>query len=165
MEYVSRVLVVANVTSASDDLIDALRARVDRSPARFHLLMPATDRGIAAREALQPRLDQTLDRWREAGLEADGEIGDRDPTVAVSEAWDPRAYDEVIVSTLPGHASKWMQFDLPHRVARITDSLVTHVVAREPGAVQPTLHSVSELKRADPGLLSVLAWGDWKHSR
>jgi GABA permease len=163
MAYVSRVLVVANVTSASDDLIEALRARVDRSPASFHLLMPATDPGIAGREALQPRLDEALGRWRDAGLEADGEIGDKDPTVAVSEAWDPRTFDEVIVSTLPGSSSKWMQFDLPHRVARITDSQVTHVVAREPGAGKAEFRPVSERKRADPGLLSVLAWGDWKH--
>jgi hypothetical protein len=163
MAYVSRVLVVANVTSASDDLIDALRARVDRSPASFHLLMPATDPGIAGREALQPRLDEALDRWRAAGLDAEGAIGDRDPTVAVAEAWDPRRFDEVIVSTLPGHASKWMQFDLPHRVARITDSQVIHVVARDPNVNRPVSRSVSGRERADPGLLSVLAWGDWKH--
>src|SRR3954471_468210 len=163
MAYVTRVLVIANVTSASDDLIAALRARTERSPASFHLLMPATDPGISGREALRPQLDAALARWREAGLDADGEVGDQDPTVAVSEAWDPRRFDEVIVSTLPGASSKWMRHDLPHRVARITDCQTTHVLARDPAAATPVEYRPVERQKSDPGLLSVLAWGDWQH--
>jgi hypothetical protein len=40
-------------------------------------------------------------------------------------------YDEVVVCTLPTGASKWLQVDLPHRVAKITDAPVMHVVAGE----------------------------------
>ena len=28
---------------------------------------------------------------------------------AVSEAWDPKRYDEIIVSTLPPDVSKWLR--------------------------------------------------------
>lgn len=161
MAYVTRVLVVASVTSGSDDLLDALRARVEKSPARFHLVLPATGLGVAGREAAQPRLDDALARWRDAGLDADGEVGDNDPVVAVTEMWDPRAYDEVIVSTLPGHASKWMQFDLPHRVARLTDCQVTHVVSRPPASPRTDTQHV-ERERSPLGPLSVLAWGGRK---
>ena len=82
--------------------------------------MPATGNGFAGREEAQGRLDEALERWREAGFDAKGMVGDPDPIVAVHETWDPRAYDEVIVSTLPGQSSRWLQSDLPHRVAQIT---------------------------------------------
>ena len=42
-----------------------------------------------------------LERLREMGAEADGEIGDRDPVMAVRDALRGREVDEVIVSTLP----------------------------------------------------------------
>ena len=59
----------------------------------------------------------------------DGEVGDQDPIAAVHETWDPTQYDEVVVSTLPTGASRWLQVDLPHRVERLTSVPVTHVVA------------------------------------
>ena len=57
-------------------------------------------------------------------------VGDPDPVVAVHETWDPRAYDEVIVSTLPGQSSRWLQSDFPHRVAQITGARRHHVESR-----------------------------------
>jgi len=51
--------------------------------------------------------------------------------VAVSEAWDPARYDEIIVSTLPTGVSRWLQIDLPRQVAKLTDAPVAHVVAKE----------------------------------
>lgn len=41
------VLVVANRTADSTELIAALRQRAARSPARFRLLVPAVPRGLA----------------------------------------------------------------------------------------------------------------------
>ena len=66
-------------------------------------------------------------------------LGDADPIVAVQEAWDPGRYDEVVVSTLADGASRWLQIDLPHRVAKLTDCQVRHVAvpARRPGAAAP----------------------------
>jgi hypothetical protein len=130
MAWQARVLVIANVTATSPDLIDALRARHERSPIAATLLMPAARNGFSGREEAQGRLDEALARWREAGLEAEGLVGDPDPVIAVHECWDPQAYDEVIVSTLPGQSSKWLQFDLPRRVGQITGLSVTHVPSR-----------------------------------
>jgi hypothetical protein len=141
MAYTTRLLVIANVTASSPDLIAALKARAGESPLVLTLLMPATKPGITGREAVQARLDEALAAWREAGLEAAGEIGDSDPIEAVHEAWRPGRFDEVLVSTLPGASSKWMQFDLPHRVAKITDAKVQHVEAHpadwQPHKVEP----------------------------
>ena len=157
MSYVARVLVIANVTADTDDLVAALRARGEKGEARFHLLMPATEVGMTGREDAQPRLEAALGKWREAGLECDGEVGDSDPVVAVSEVWDPRRFDDVIVSTLPGQSSKWLRFDLPHRVAQITDVYVTHVISRLPA--EPGVTHTRESHRDPLGPLGVLAWG------
>jgi hypothetical protein len=72
-----------------------------------------------------------LKALHDAGIEAHGMLGDTDPAVAVLEAWDPGAYDEVVVATLPGASSRWLMMDLPGRIARMVDAPVTHVVARE----------------------------------
>src|SRR5690349_5479623 len=106
MTVAANVLVVARETAGSDDLIDALRHRVERSPARFHLLMPATEIGLAGRDACKPRLEEALSRWREAGLEGTGETGDRDPLEAVAETWHPGRFDEVIVCTFSTQRSR-----------------------------------------------------------
>ena len=129
MAYQARVLVIANVTANSPELVAALRARLEKGPMVATLLMPATKNGYAGKEEAQGRLDAVLAQWREAGLSAQGVVGDPDPAVAVQETWDPRNFDEVVVSTLPGATSRWLQADLPHRVQQITGCDVTHVEA------------------------------------
>jgi hypothetical protein len=69
--------------------------------------------------------------------------------VAVQEVWNPGRFDEVIVSTLPTGASRWLQIDLPHRIARLTDCTVRHVVS------EPPVHPVASTSPPPehPGLL------------
>jgi hypothetical protein len=122
------VLVVANVTADSPELIDALRARLHDGPDHFTLVMPCMGPGLQGRDVARPRLDAALAAWRDAGIDADGVVGDEDPVEAVLEHWDPRRHDEIIVSTLPGLQSRWMRTDLPSRLMRATDApRVTHV--------------------------------------
>jgi cytosine/adenosine deaminase-related metal-dependent hydrolase len=74
-----------------------------------------------------------LAAMREAGLEADGVVGDSNPLTAVRETWDPAKFDEIVVSTLPTGVSRWLQIDLPHQVERVTGVPCEHVVAeRQP---------------------------------
>ena len=117
-----RVLVIACRTADSPELHKAMGTRCELGPAAFTLVVPRAGSGTATVQAL-------VDRLREAGFEVDGFDADADPIVAFQEAWDPARFDEVIVSTLPTEASRWLQIDLPHRVARIADAPVTHVVA------------------------------------
>jgi len=158
MAWHAHVLVVANVTATSADLLAALKAREERGPISVTLIMPAAGLGAAAREAAAERLEEALARWREAGLKADGMVGDSDPVHAVMEAWDPRRYDEVIVCTLPGASSKWLRFDFPHRVAQLTGAPVTHVVATD-ARPRPVPGPPPEHEREPLGPLAVLAWG------
>jgi hypothetical protein len=117
-----RVLVIACRTADSPELHKAMGTRCELGPAAFTLVVPRAGSGTATVQDL-------VDRLREAGFEVDGFDADADPIVAFQEAWDPGRFDEVIVSTLPTEASRWLQIDLPHRVARIADAPVTHVVA------------------------------------
>ncbi len=154
----AHVLVVANVTAASGDLIAAIEERARRGAIVVTLLMPGSGPGLAGREAVRERLEAALAAWRDAGIEADGVCGDANPLDAVAELWDPRRHDEVIVSTLPGQSSRWIRSDLPHRIARLTGAPVTHVVATdmrpEPAHGPPPVQETSPL-----GPLAVLSWG------
>ena len=132
------VLVVANQTAESEQLLDALRERAERGPCKFHLLVPATPHGASwamdmhsgGAEA-EEHLRRAVERYREAGLEVDeAKIGDPDPVAAVQDAVNFKDFDEIIVSTLPRRTSKWLKLDLPHRVERSCGKPVTHVEAR-----------------------------------
>ena len=56
----------------------------------FTLVVPATARDGGRATAAQAKLEEAVARFVLPGLEVDGEIGDGDPIVAVSEAWDPK---------------------------------------------------------------------------
>jgi hypothetical protein len=156
------VLVVANVTATSQELLNALLSVAKRSPASFSLILPATAFG-GGRSAATDQLRAAIAAMRAAGLEADGVVGDADPFVAVAEAWDPKLYDEIIVSTLPMRLSKWMRAGLPERIGRHTGAPVTHVVSQP---AKPEFETVPvphpEDRRPALGPLSVLAWGPQK---
>src|SRR5690349_18916997 len=153
MAWKRSVLVVANVTATSDELASALDKRSQRSPAGFTLVVPATPFG-GGREAAQTTLEAALEQLRAAGLEVTGQIGDSDPLVAVSEAWDPKRFDEIIVSTLPMRFSKWLHAGLPERVAKLTGAPVTHVVSAPP---KPVPQSAPAPEHEDHGVMAPLS--------
>jgi len=154
----ANVLVVASQTAGSQQLLDALKARAERSPIRITLVMPAQGPGLSGRDAMREQLESALTNMRDAGLEADGVIGDNNPMDAVAECFDPARHDEAIVCTLPGRSSKWLQQDFPHRVARFTGVPVTHVVADDMRPAPATSPAPAH-EREPLGPLSVLAWG------
>jgi hypothetical protein len=135
----AEVLVVANRTAGSPELLEALKARAEKGPAKFHLLVPATPHGAAWMADMhsgggeaEAHVKAAVDRLRDAGLEVDdGKVGDPDPVAAVEDAVNFRKFDEIVVSTLAKHVSKWLKLDLPHRVERATGLPVQHVTASE----------------------------------
>src|SRR3954468_8660740 len=129
MAWQTRALVIANRTVDSDQLLEALEGRARSGPIAFTLLVPC---GPSGRDEARARLESAVARMRAAGLSVEASLGrNSDPFDAVHEAWDPAAFDEIIVCTLPTGVSKWLQVDLPHRVAKLTDAPVSHVVASE----------------------------------
>lgn len=153
MAWTFSVLVVANVTATSEELLEALRERAGRDSCRFTLVVPAPAVGPVGREAAEKTLAEALDHLRAAGLEVEGVVGDHDAIGAVTDEFDPQKYDEIVISTLPTGVSKWLQVDLPHRIERTTAVPVTHVVA-EPQRREPRTERVS--KPDSYGVLSPL---------
>ena len=149
MAWEFHVLVVANVTATSDDLLAVLRERASRDTCRFTLLMPREgDDGKA-------RLEAAVEAMSAAGLgNVSGRTGDHDPIVAAMEVWDPMVFDEIVVSTLPTGTSRWLGLDLPRRLEKLTSVPVQHVVSR------PQTSDVHWERPAEPeryGVLSPLA--------
>jgi hypothetical protein len=158
----AHVMVLANRTAASPELVAALLHRSERGPIVATLIMPSGGAGHEAKAAARERIDAALEAWRAAGIErCDGIVCDSGPVEALTEAWDPRRYDEVVVCTLPGESSRWVRSDLPHVAARFTGVSVLHVIARDP-ALAPHVTPAQAREKAPLGPLSVLAWGGAK---
>src|SRR3954471_24675321 len=133
------VLVVANRTSASPTLLDAVSRRASESPCSVTLLVPRSPHGLhrvvdpedhghaeaaAAIEHARPLLMQA------AGGPVLARIRAPAPLAPVEDALNAARYDEVIISTLPRRLSRWLHVDLVRKVAGL-GLPVTHVEARE----------------------------------
>jgi hypothetical protein len=133
----ARVLVVANKTAESPELLEALKNRAAESRAEFTLLVPATPTGIAwaadmhaGEEGAEQHRLAFVEELRGEGLDMkEAKVGDPDPLAALQDECNFNEYDELIVSTLPLHVSKWLRVDLPRKAKAATNLPVTHVVA------------------------------------
>src|SRR5256714_10146247 len=142
-EAPAEVLVVAHKTAATPALLEAIRARATRGPARFHLLVPnpAEHAELTQAERQQKHLEgehvlalalPLIDEV--AGGAADGSVSFRhDPMDAIEEALQAGSYQGIILSTLPRSVSRWLHVDLPHRVAHL-GLPVTTVIAKDRSA-------------------------------
>jgi hypothetical protein len=137
MSEPAHVLVVAHQTAATPRLLDAVRERAQRGPARFHLVVPQQAHGIhrlvdpedTGVEEAQRVLEVALPKLTvEAGSEVTGSVGDAEPLSAIQDAVNLGDYDEIIISTLPLGISRWLKLDLVSK-ARGLGLPVTHVAA------------------------------------
>jgi hypothetical protein len=137
MSEPAHVLVVAHQTAATPGLLDAVRARAARGPARFHLVVPQQAHGIhklvdpedTGVDEAQRVLEVALPRLsQEAGHEVTGSVGDAEPLSAIQDAVNLGDFDEIIISTLPLGISRWLKLDLVSK-ARGLGLPVTHVEA------------------------------------
>jgi hypothetical protein len=139
-EAPAAILVVAHKTAATPTLLEAIRARAGRGPARFHLLVPnpAEHAELTETERQQKHLEGehvlalALPLIDEAsGGMAEGSVSFRhDPMDAIEETLKAGNYQEIILSTLPHSVSRWLHLDLPHRIAHLGVPLTT-VTAKE----------------------------------
>jgi GABA permease len=144
-----RVLVLANETANSAELLDELRRIGADSAVNYYVVVPASpiETGVAAthgpldvreatEEAAEARLQHTLSTLRSQNLEADGALGDQRPLRALANAVDMFHPDQIVIATLPPEYSVWHRFEVVDRArAEYSDLPVTHVVAT-PVAVQ-----------------------------
>ncbi len=133
MAGTTHLLVVANRTADSDELFETLRERAEQGPIAVTMLLPQDSHGGMGR-----RLNAGLRRLHEAGIEAEGMLGDVDPSIAVQEIWDSERFDEVYVSTLPTELSHWLDIGLIERVKALTGAPVHHIISQETSTKVPS---------------------------
>jgi hypothetical protein len=132
MDAATRVLVLANRTADSNQLLQQLLARHAQGPIAVTMLAPAVwevQDPHGGTESAWRRLRAAQMRLQTDGIEVSCMIGDPDPMIAFEREWQRRRYDEIIVSTLPRYLSRWLHIDLPHRIGKAADVPVTHVIA------------------------------------
>jgi nucleotide-binding universal stress UspA family protein len=142
-----RYLVVANQTLQAAELRDELRKRISAGPCSFFVIVPDTKAAqydpVAAGGVLpQPgmwwwatyyarpatdqeataqareRLSSMLASLAALGVPVEGDLGSPDPLEAIGKACASRQFDEIIVTTLPRHVSRWLRTDLPRQAER-----------------------------------------------
>jgi hypothetical protein len=121
------VLVIANQTVVSPELLDRIRARAAHGEASFLIVAPQSD-GEQHEEA-ERRLRRALSELRSEGIDAHGQVVHPDPYTAALQAVHDERVDEIIVSTFPGERSGWLRRDLVERLKRDTGLPVEHVVS------------------------------------
>jgi hypothetical protein len=147
VERTAHVLVVANETVGGQKLLEAIERRRQRGPLRCTVVCPQNKprRGYviyddSVRSAARIRLDFTLDRLREMGIDADGEVMDPDPFLAVQDALRIYRPDEIIISTYPYARSGWLRRDLVDRIRSYSKLPVEHVIVDL--IAEPTKHAL-----------------------
>jgi hypothetical protein len=114
MESSRRVLVVANRTAATPDLLDAVKRYAREQPTAFALLIPDAPKSEHTDWTLELALPLLQ---RAAGGPVEGLTGTSgDPFDAIRQVLTEERYERVIISTLPKRVSKWLRRDLPKRV-------------------------------------------------
>jgi hypothetical protein len=139
-----RYLVVANQTLAGEPLVSRIRELSRAGPCAFFLIVPATPPRDhtwtegEARATARARLDEALMRLSGLEIKVEGEVGDGNPMLAIDDAIrDHGPFEEIILSTLPPGASRWLRLDLPHRVAASYGLPMTHIVGEPAHAGTP----------------------------
>jgi hypothetical protein len=131
-----RILVVANETVGGRTLREEVERRSEGYDVQILVVCPALNSPLrhwvsdedAARAAAQERLDSSLARLAEEGLDARGEVGDGEPLQAIEDALRSFGADEIIISTHPEGRSQWLERGVVSGARARFDVPITHVV-------------------------------------
>jgi hypothetical protein len=128
---VTHTLVVATKTVNSPDLVGHLKRKAEERPHRYTFICPRS--GDIRREEVCARLARTLAEMYRDDIDATGQPMSPEPFPAVENAIHHYRIDEILISTLSGEQSKWLEEGLIDRVRAITDKPLEHIEASEDG--------------------------------
>jgi hypothetical protein len=126
---VTHTLVVATRTVASGDLIGHLKQKAADQPHRYTIVSPPS--GQISRAEICERLARTLAELYRSDIDATGQPMSPAPLAAVRNAIEHYRVDEILISTLAGEQSKWLEEGLIDDVRSLTDKPVEHVESGE----------------------------------
>jgi hypothetical protein len=129
-------LAVANRTASGDELLQALKAKVESEAQKqrgrlFLVVVPQEGGSGSATRRARTRLSLVLERLHDAGLFAAGMVGDPDPYTAIMNALQYFRVDDIVISTFAETKSGWLRADLIERVRSATGKPVEHVVQQD----------------------------------
>lgn len=120
----THTLVVANQTLSSPDLIERLLESAKERPHRYTIIAPATE-GVSGDKVSRDLAAVMAELYRN-DIDATGQPMSSDPFLSVKNAIAHYRVDDVLISTLPGEQSRWLEADLVGRVREITEKPVVH---------------------------------------
>ena len=131
-----RILVVANETVGGEALREQIERRGEGQRSRVLVVSPALNSPLRhwasdedpARAQARKRLDASLERLRQSGIEADGKVGDAEPLQAIEDAVRTFGPDEIIISTHPEGRSHWLERGVVSGARERFAVPITHVV-------------------------------------
>jgi hypothetical protein len=131
-----RILVVANETVGGHTLRSMILEKSLDVREEILVVTPALNSPLKtwvsdedqARAAAQERLDASLAKLAEAGVQAHGEVGDGDPLQAMEDALRTFGADEIIISTHPEGRSNWLERGIVTKARERFAVPITHVV-------------------------------------
>ncbi len=121
---VTHTLVVANQTLSAPDLAERLLERSKDRPHRFTIIAPQTE-GVPLNKVSRDLAGLMATLYR-SDIDATGQPMSPDPFESVSSAIEHYRVDDILISTLSGEQSRWLESDLVGRVREITEKPVAH---------------------------------------
>ena len=131
-----RILVIANETVGGDTLQRCIHKKAHGVREEVLVVAPALNSPVRhwasdedpARAQAHERLERSLDRLREGGINARGEVGDSEPLQAIEDALRTFGPDEIIISTHPEGRSNWLERGIVATARERFAVPITHVV-------------------------------------
>ncbi len=123
----THTLIVATQTVNSPDLVSRLKERASERPHRYTFISPRS--GAVTREQVCAGLAATLAELYRSEVDATGQPMSPPPLPAIKNALEHYRLDEILISTLKGEQSKWLEDGLLEKVKELTDKPIEHVEA------------------------------------
>jgi hypothetical protein len=132
-----RILVLANETVGGERLREVLREKAEGYPSsKVHVVAPALNSPVRhwasdedpARRAAELRLQASLGRLRDGGIDASGGVGDAEPLQALEDGLRLFDADEIVISTHPEGRSHWLEKGVVQEARARFAVPITHVV-------------------------------------
>jgi hypothetical protein len=128
--------VIANETVGGGPLRERIEQLSDGYDTKVLVVTPALNSRVRtitsdvdpAREQARQRLDASLARLRDYGIDAQGEVGDGDPLQAIEDALRTFGADQIVISTHPEGRSNWLERGVVDKAKERFAVPITHVV-------------------------------------